>query len=179
MSVRERLPTGCTSVTSDGGGKLRRNDFGHSEIEHLSGKGEAHEQTNPFLEVSVARSPIVDNRPDRRKDDGDDQQPADLNPMERRVPAVARVDERPGDMEQMRCKPECDVTHGPARPQAWECQTGKKNQPADDLRGEGIQREVHGTEAEDRSSSRSHPVWHSIAPISTTSSSDVRQVVRA
>ena len=125
------------------------------------------------MKLPVARSPTVDDRPNRRKDDGDDKQPADLNPMERSVPAVARVDERPGDMEQMRREPERDVAHGPARPQARESKTGKKDQPTDDLRGEGIQREVHEAETEDRSSSRGHPVWHSIAPISTTSSSDV------
>ena len=46
------------------GGKLCRNDLGHSEIEHLSGQRETHEQTAPFRKRGVAGSMAVDERPD-------------------------------------------------------------------------------------------------------------------
>ncbi len=158
-------------------GKLCRNDLGHSVIEHLSGEREPHEQANPFLEGGVVRSPTVDDRPDRRQDEGDDEQPSGLNPMERCVSAIARVDEGLGDMEQMRRKPERDLAHRPARPQVWERSIGNEQQSTDDLRGEGIQHEVHETETEGhprrgiprrhlqyvldspRAGSRGHPVW--------------------
>ena len=97
--------------------------------------------------------------------------------MERGVRAIARVDERLGDMEQMRRQPERDLAHRPACPQVGERKSGDDHQPADDLRGEGIQREIHEAETEGRpsrrmplscqrsvldnrrSAFRGHPVW--------------------
>ena len=68
--------------------------------------------------------------------------------MERRVAAVAGVDQRRGDAEQVRREPERDLAHRPLRSEAGKRKVREQNQPADDVGRETVESEVDEAEAE-------------------------------
>src|SRR5262249_8564618 len=77
-----------------------------------------------------------------------------LNPVEHGVAAVACIDERRRDPEQMRGEPRRHRSHRPAGPEARKRETGEEDQAAEDLRRRAVQREVHETETEGRARPR-------------------------
>ena len=130
------------------GRELSRNDLGHAVIEHLGGQGQADEQPKPLVQRDVLDAPTIEVRPDEGSDRRDDQQPERLHPIEHRVAAVARVDERRRDTEQMRRAPGRYLPHRPVRAERRKRKVRIENQAADDLRGQRVQAEVDEGEAE-------------------------------